>query len=292
MLPHARNLEPGVTGTRGTEATGASSRLEGGRVASFTVGLALRHRMPKMHGFPAIRSLSVVARRLPPLAAALCAAVSLPAFAHHGKDFLIVESYDAPHPGDAYALATGQYAREAGDETAEVEPSVLFGIVHGLAGEVHAHFAKDPGASLKYDAVAPALHLQLTDHDADFPIKVGASAEYEIARAPGANRFEGRMVFEQAFDGAKLAVNAIAEHEEGLATRLGYAAAFRHEFGEHVGMGVESQGFFRKPPRANEALLGVYVEPVESFTAKVGVGTGFGPDGPDLTVRGVLIYRF
>jgi hypothetical protein len=262
-----------------------SLSLEVNPVASFPPGLRCRGGCRQCNALPPVPS--VTRSRL---AALLCAAVSLPAFAHHGKDFLVVESYEVPHPGDAYALATTEYLRDGGAEESEIEPSVLFGIADGLAGEMHAHLAKAPGESFKYEAVAPALHWQLTGSDSDFPVRVGISAEYEIAKS-APDRAESRLVLEKGFDGSKLALNVLTSHEAGSATRYGYAAGYRYEFDERVALGLETQGFF-DAPAACEALLGAYLEPVESFTIKLGLGTGIGSGAPDLTAHASVVLRF
>src|SRR6266513_6134854 len=90
-------------------------------------------------------------------AAALSLACAVPVFAHHGKDFLMVESYELPHPGNVYFVSSEMFSRDA----ITSEPSVLFGVADRFAGEVHVHIERPRGESLHYEAIAPAVHFQI-----------------------------------------------------------------------------------------------------------------------------------
>src|SRR2546430_8577961 len=95
-------------------------------------------------------------------AIALSIAFAMPAAAHHGRDFLIVETYELPHPGTVYFVSSEMVSQGHGETIFTTEPSLLFGLSDRFAGEIHVHINKFPGESLTYEAVAPALHYQLT----------------------------------------------------------------------------------------------------------------------------------
>ena len=47
------------------------------------------------------------------------------AFAHHGKDFLLVESYDVPEPGDFYLISSAGIFVQQGEAALDLEPALL-----------------------------------------------------------------------------------------------------------------------------------------------------------------------
>ena len=220
----------------------------------------------------------------------LSALPCVPASAHHGKDFLIVESYEIPHPGDVYVTANAGWEKEDAGDATELEPSVLVGILPRLAAEVHGHFVREPDSdSFEYEAIAPAVHLQLTDHRSPSPVHVGFSAEYEIGDGEAEDAFEVRLILERDSEHSKLTANFIGEHVAGEDTEYGYAAGWRFGSGETVAVGLEAQGSFESS--AGEALAAVYLEPRERMTFKIGVGAGFG-DGPEAVARLGAVFRF
>src|SRR5207342_854145 len=124
--------------------------------------------------------------RRPILVASLATSLALTplaALAHHGQDFLIVESPSVTHPGNVYLLANAAAALESdAEEQAGFEPALLVGVAPRVALELHAHTAKLAGDSWNYEATAPSVHVLLTDPERHDGLKAGLSAEYEIAR--------------------------------------------------------------------------------------------------------------
>ena len=215
--------------------------------------------------------------------------VSSPAYAHHGKDFLSVESYELPHPEDVYGLASSAYERDGDEKSMELEPAVLLGIWPGLAAEVHAHFAKANGeSSFQYEAIAPALRLQLTERDSASPVDVGLSVEYEIGAEDAPDAIEGRLILEKRVDRVKVSVNGIARRIRSIETEFGYAVGARFEVNEALGVGAEAQGSFESG--FDEGLIGLFLRPTERFSVMCGAGTG--PGGDNLAVRFGAVYRY
>jgi hypothetical protein len=212
--------------------------------------------------------------------------------AHHGKDFLIVESYELPHPGDVYFVSSGAIARDGSDTALELEPSLLIGVCPRVALELHAHIDREPHEAISYEATAPSLHLQLTPPKSNFPVHVGLSAEYEFAaRASARNRAEARLILESALGRSRLAFNVVGEHERAGDSRLGYAAGYRYEFTEAVACGVEAQGPFTGG-NGHELIAAVYAELTERITVKLGAGTELGHGKIDPVARFGVVLRF
>lgn len=215
--------------------------------------------------------------RFPPLlgcAALLCASAHF-AVAHHGKDFLIVESYDVPHPGDVYAISSAAIATLNGETALEFEPSLLIGIAPRLAFELHAHTGKEPDGSFRYEATAPAVHFQITPPDSTFPVRVGLSAEYEFAaHHDEADRVEERLVLESSFGSSRVAVNIIGAHKRHVENALDYAIGYRYAVNEKFSFGAEAEGPTTHQG-VHELLAGVYIEPNHHLTLKAGIGPGF-----------------
>src|SRR5579859_3346041 len=88
--------------------------------------------------------------------------IAASAFAHHGKDFLIVESNELPHPATAFLVTSEQFVFSDSHVTLRDEPSLLVGLNGRAAMEVHAHLVKEPNASATVEAIAPAVHVRLS----------------------------------------------------------------------------------------------------------------------------------
>ena len=206
-------------------------------------------------------------------AAALSLACAMPAAAHHGKDFLMAESYELPQPGTIYFVSSEFFSRS----TFTSEPSILFGLSHSVAGEVHAHFTRDG-----YEAIAPAIHLQMMTSG---PWSVGASAEYEFARH-GDNAFAVRLIGARSLGDGQIVINLGVDDR-----RVAYAVGFRPELEARTSWGVEAQGRFERGEE-HQAIFGIYTQPNERFTFKAGAGVGFGNGRAAAVVRTGIVWRF
>jgi len=201
------------------------------------------------------------------------------ALAHHGQDFLLVESPAIPHPGQVYLIANADVALDGdAEEQAGFEPALLFSVSPRVAFELHAHTEKLAGDSWRYEATAPAVHLLLTDPHRHDGLKVGLSAEYEIAsHADDADNAEVRLAFEDSRDANKWAANLIASHEQGGDSDFGAALGFRRQLRDSFALGVEGQGSFRHA-EGGEVLFAGYYEHAQTFAFKFGVGGVRGED--------------
>src|SRR5207247_4746896 len=120
----------------------------------------------------------------------------LPAQAHDGKGFLIVESDEMPDERQLFFFSSHDLIHSEGENEFELTPALLYGVSERFAIETHAHFAKVPEESLRYEAIAPAVRFALTSPFSDAPLKLGVAAEYEIARGGAPDQFESRLIAE------------------------------------------------------------------------------------------------
>jgi hypothetical protein len=202
------------------------------------------------------------------------------ALAHHGQDFLLVESPTVPHPGSVYLIANGHAALDNGlEERAGLEPALLIGATQRIAFEVHAHTEKLASEPWAYEATAPSVHVLLSDPDKHDGFKLGLSVEYEIsAKRDTPDNAEVRLSLEHGGEESKWAANLIASKEQGSGSELGAALGFRREIREGVALGVEGQGSFQ---HAEGALLlaTAYFENEQAATFKLGLGGERSEDG-------------
>jgi hypothetical protein len=221
-------------------------------------------------------------------AALLCA---LPAAAHHGKDFLVVEAYELPHPSDVYFVSSEMFSHAKDANTFATEPSLLFGVSRRFAGEVHVHLERPPGESLRYESVAPALHFQLTPPESERLWRFAAAAEYEIARHHDDNVLAARLIAARAIGEGQLVANAGADHSTSEGTHAFYAIGFRPELEAKTSWGIEAQGRLAHGER-HELLFGIYTQPHERFTFKAGAGVGLGNGRPSGVLRTGVVWHF
>jgi hypothetical protein len=225
-------------------------------------------------------------------AAALAVVASpLPAQAHHGKGFLLVESDEMPHERQLFFFSSHDLIHAFGENEIELSPALLYGLTERFAIETHAHFAKAPGDSLRYEAIAPALRVSFNSAMSDSPLRLGLSAEYEIARGDEADRFETRLIGAYRTTDINLTANLIAEKARGADEDWGwgYAVGLRPYPERRLGVGIEALGTLNGPS-SHELLGGVYFTG-DRVTLKAGVGKGFGEAGADWTIRTGLVVR-
>ncbi len=228
------------------------------------------------------------------MAGASCVPVP-PAAAHHGKDFLLVESCELPRPREVYLFSSQTWLRARGETATEIEPAVLFGAARAVALEAHAHLNDEGTDGFAYRATAFAARAQLLPPDGAFPCGLGLAAEYEIARRQGhedveGNRVESRLIVEEGPEKSRVAVNLIVARPQGAAATMGYAGGWRRQVTEVLTLGIEAQGDLANAA-SHQAMIGVYCEPTTRFIAKIGVGRGIGPGSPDFGLWTGLVWR-
>lgn len=195
----------------------------------------------------------------------------LPAWAHHGKDFLLLESYELPHPRSLYFVASDTVFRDDGRAAWEGEPSLLWGVRERLALELHAHFEREPGESIHYEALAPAIHFQLTDPRSSATWQFAIAAEYEFGRSRDEDSLEARLIAMKHFGDAVLALNLTGAFPREGDDIAGYAAGFHSNTEARWAWGVEAQGEFERGG-THEAIGALYAQITPTITIKAGAG--------------------
>ena len=233
-----------------------------------------------------------MSRSLLCLCLASCALAPSLAWAHHGQDFLLVESPAVPHPKSYHLIVNGQAALSQGvEERASFAPALLVGVTPRLAFELHAHAERTADEGWSYEAVAPAVHLLLTDPGRQAGFQAGISAEYEIAsQADAVDKLELRLSLESGTPKTKWTGNLVAGREQGGDSDLGMALGLRHAVRPGIAVGAEGQGSFRRAEGA-KILLAAYFENERLGTIKLGLGaerSGSGDQVPVAQVGWVL----
>jgi len=207
------------------------------------------------------------------LAALWLALIPSLALAHHGQDFLLLESPAVPHPGNVYLLTNAQVAMESGaDGQGGFEPAVLLGVSPRVSFELHAHMENANGASWAYEATAPAVHVLLTDPANHHGLKVGIGAEYEVAaHRDGRDNAEMRLSFENGDELWKWGGNLIASREQGSSVEFGGAFGIRRGIRKGVAVGAEGETSFQRAA-GRELLATAYFEHDQSWALKLGLG--------------------
>jgi hypothetical protein len=220
--------------------------------------------------------------------AAAAGIVSNAAQAHHGLDFLLVQTAHLPDQGTGYAFARVDHLSESVDETG-FEPGALFGATDWMTVELHGHYHKEESESSRFESIAPALNFRLTPRGRLFSF--GLSAEYEFTDASDdADVAEVAALFGYEANAWVVAGNVLYEKASGASGEWGYAAGVRRTFAEKHAIGVETLGSFESDG-SSEMMVGYYGEFSERFTFNAGIGTGL-HKGPDRSARMAMIWRF
>lgn len=208
--------------------------------------------------------------------------------AHHGVDFLTVQTAHLPEQGTGYVMGRADHVSGVEDET-ELEPALLYGLSDWMTAELHTHFARHGGESFEYESIAPSLSIRLTPRQSHF--SAGFSAEYEFQRHSDAGDVLGlTMMSAYSKSDWMLAVHAKMERPSGGNSEWEYAAGLRRSVGNGVALGIEHRGSFESSD-VREWLLGIYAELTKKFTLNAGVGTGL-EDEADWSLRTALIWQF
>ncbi len=241
---------------------------------------------------------------------------SLPAVAHHGRDFLLVEDTHLPAPGSVQALLNFEWERTGSANEYGVEPGVLLGVMPHLALGVETSF-RDEGDGWEYANVTPKVHVLLTPDSAKLPFRAALSVGYQFAQGVAEEHEEEGEAEEEEhhheFSGIhnhdsdllslKLAVetkltdattlggNLISILPEGDSAKWGYALGVRQALGSGVSVGVEAMGDF-DAAGWQEISAAVYYEPTCQYVFKLGAGFGLTDNTPDFMLRIGAAYRF
>jgi len=215
--------------------------------------------------------------------------------AHHGKEYLLVQTSELPHRGQFFLLADFSAEREEAGTALAFAPAVLLGVSDRVSIEIHSHAHREAGEDWSYEATAPELRVSLTSPHSRGPLRAALSAEYEIGHGEAPDRVAGTGVLAVYAGSSNLSFNLTAarEREEGARTGWSYAVGFRPSLERRVDLGFELHGALNDAAeeQGHELLLGLYAQASKRLALKAGVGRGFG-DAPDWSFRGGLVIGF
>lgn len=265
-----------------------------------------------------------------PFTLALFGATTFTAFAHHGRDFLVVEDAHLPRPGAFQAMASFEWERTNGSNHFGIEPGVLLGVLPQLSVGVETSF-RDEDNGWEYTAVRPKVHLGLTPDSWKLPFKASLSAAYQFASGspdsetpesshhhhdedahhdhdsePEADShhhadsihnhsedlFSVRLAIETNLtESTRLVANVIGSFPDSGSAAWGYAIGIRQALTDQVGLGLEALGDF-ETDGWQELSAAVYFDPADALTLKLGAGVGLNDQSPDFLLRMGATWRF
>jgi hypothetical protein len=220
----------------------------------------------------------------------VCGLVPALAIAHHGKYFLLTETWDMPHPGQIYFLADASWSRHAGVERFEASPGLLFavGSESRAAFELHAHIDRTTGDSLNYAATGFELRFRLCDHG-QWHSAIGV--EHEIADDAGEGGTSVRFIAGREDERGLLVFNLIGESET---TSLGDAVwSYRAAWGQGTAsagpsFAVELAGEMARDG-VHELLPSASWRFGKGLLVKAGIGIGLSSEAAPITFRAGLV---
>ena len=199
------------------------------------------------------------------LACAIGACVfSTPARAHHGRDFILVQTAHLPEKGTGYVIARLAHLDEEEDEV-ELEPAILYGLADWVAVDVHAHYSKHGDESFGYEALAPEAVFRLTPRNQ--ALAAGVSVEYEIAHESAEDDVVGVSgIVGWEKDGWITAGNLLYEKPSHASGEWGYALGARRALAPGHALGLELAGSLESGGSAEALVLRLIEE--EQLTAE------------------------
>jgi hypothetical protein len=221
-----------------------------------------------------------------------------PAFAHHGKDFLLTSTDDMPQPGHIYSLLSSDNSFERGGTRRSIEytPGVLFALGSRFSLEPHGHIARsEEGNDFQYGATAIEARYRIGFLGRS-EWRWGASLEFEHPRGEEHDNLEGRLLFVRNFPSYMVALNLVANQDvvDMRRTPLSVIGGILRPFGPTDNLGLE----FRMPfPLADgvEILPGIYHTfggPNGTTSLKLGIGLLTSRETTSGTIHTAFVQRF
>lgn len=217
---------------------------------------------------------------------ALFLATSVPACAHHGKDFLLLETDDMPLAGHVYALASlDTNIDKAGARSSEITPALLFSVGKNLTLEPHFHLHQEPGASFRFESTALDVRYRLGNlPGSQWRAAVSLGLEKPRDREENTNA-EVRAIFVRTFPSSLLAVNLIAGHELSSGANYDFAVGAGIVRPQENGDAISLETVVRLPLRDGFEIVPGYSKKLgQTASFKIGVGLFHS----EATTRGTL----
>lgn len=215
---------------------------------------------------------------------------ALPASAHHGKDFLLLETDDMPLAGHVYALASlDTNVDNDGAHSSEITPALLFSVGKNLTLEPHFHLHQEPGESFRFESTALDIRYRLGSIGRS-QWRAAVSLGLEKPRDSEENtNAEGRLIFVRNFPTSLVAVNLIAGRELSSGAQYDYAVGAGIVFPQVNGDAISLETVARLPLCDGVEIVPGYSKKLsKTASAKIGVGVFRSSE----TTRGTLHLQF
>lgn len=230
-------------------------------------------------------------RSLVSLFTMVAAAVS--ASAHHGKDFLLLETDDMPLPGHVYAITSTDTLVDAdGVRTTEITPGLLFGLGNRVAIEPHFHVARSADRSWHYDATAAEIRFASGNLPGS-EWRTAVSLEGEKPRDSEENSGgQARLVLARTFPNMLFAANLIVDKDLAPHTKpsysVGVGALTPLANGDRAGV----EAILRSPLADGVEIVPGYYHSSGVTSVKLGVGVFTSSESTQPTLHASIIQRF
>lgn len=220
-------------------------------------------------------------------------AVSAPAVAHHGKDFLLIETDDMPVPGHVYGLVSSDtLVDKDGVRSTEITPGLLFALGDRVAVEPHFHLARSDAQSWRYDATAAEIRYA-SGNLRGSEWRTAISFEAEKPRNSDENSGgQVRFVLARTYPNTLFAANLIADKDLVPHTKsaysLGLGALTPLPNGDRAGV----EAMLRSPLSDGVEIVPGYYHSAGATSMKLGVGVFTSASTTQPTLHASIIQRF
>jgi hypothetical protein len=230
-------------------------------------------------------------------------------FSHHAKEWLIIESYDTTHEGEAVSLNSFDYFKpdtgHPSEDHWEFTPTLLYGITDHLMLDLHVHLTDKPGVDPFVEAGTVGLQYRLLERR-ELPIDLGFSMSYEYPTSRGQDVLDGTDLLTLTTIMSKkinrwVDVTGNLSYEQEL--DLGNASEANWKLGAKGPVifplrrwltgGLEFQGNFNfgTDPEI-EAVPGVHMHLKRETVLKLGIGAGLTEEADDVSFRVTFLHGF
>ncbi len=225
-------------------------------------------------------------------------------YAHHAKEFIVIESYDQALKNSAILLNQWDDAfvdrHDSAEDEWEYTPTLLYGITDRIQFDLHGHLKKVHGTGAFVEAGTAGFQFQLTKPEERF-VNVGFSIEYELPTNRSRHTIDGSdtlyetLIISKEFPReTKVVANFGAEQHlawggkpewiygVGIKTRPFKRLDFLHA-------GIEWTGTFDGLTPEASLIPGIYLGLPFDFILKAGLQIGMTEDTDDLTMTFALV---
>lgn len=235
-------------------------------------------------------------------------------FAHHAKEYMILEAYTTPKKGQFYYFTSFNFYKEkkGTDEFNhyEITPILTYGITDRLMGNFHFHISQfNPNAEnallkpkIFLEAYTVGLQYRLTESGEKF-FDFAYSIDFEYPSSDSRKWIDGEdlltntlIISKELPNDMNITFNLSYEQEIFLGGEgsLGWGAGFKIPPSSKISfmeVGMEVTGKFKKSPEIH-IVPGIYINPKENMIIKIGPGFGITSDATRFSFNFVFGFSF